>query len=57
MVDGMRVKEFFLEEQGVVAIEYVIFAAAIGTLMVIGVGLLFDALGTFFSSWATYFGG
>jgi len=53
----MRVKEFFQEEKGVVAMEYVIFAAAIGILLAVGVGVLLDAMGNFFASWAGYFGG
>ena len=47
MVDNMRVKEFFQEEKGVVATEYVIFAAAIGILMAVGVGVLLNAYGKF----------
>lgn len=53
----MRIKEFFREQKGVVATEYVIFAAAIGILMAVGVGVLLNAMGNFFTSWATYFGG
>ena len=57
MVDYMSARKFFQEDKGVIALEYVIFVAAIGTVLIVGVGLLFNALGTFFSSWATYFGG
>ncbi len=57
MVDDMSATNFLQEDKGVIAVEYIIFVAAIGTAMVIGVTLLFDALSTFFGSWATYFGG
>jgi len=57
MVDDMSARKFFQEDKGVIAVEYIVFVAAIGTVLVVGATLLFNALGTFFGSWATYFGG
>ena len=57
MVDYMSVKEFFREDKGVIAAEYIIFVAAVGILMAVGVGIMFTAMGNFFGSWAAYFGG
>lgn len=53
----MSARKFFQEDKGVITVEYVVFVAAIGTLMILGVTVLFNALGNFFTSWATYFGG
>jgi len=52
----MNPKKFLKDEKGVIATEYVIFVAAIGMLLTVGVGLLFNSMGGLFSSWATYFG-
>jgi Flp pilus assembly pilin Flp len=51
----MRIKKFLQEDGGMVATEYVMFVAAIGILMAVGVGILFSAMSDFFSSWASYF--
>jgi Flp pilus assembly pilin Flp len=53
----MTIKKFLQKDDGMVATEYVIFVAAIGILMAVGVGVLFNAMSVFFSSWAGYFGG
>jgi Flp pilus assembly pilin Flp len=57
MVDDMNGRRLHQDSEGVVSVEYVVFVAAIGTAMVIGVTLLFDAMSTFLGNWATYFGG
>jgi Flp pilus assembly pilin Flp len=57
MVADMKVGRFIREDEGVIAVEYIVFLAGIGTVLIIGVALLFNALSTFFGSWATYFGG
>ena len=57
MVDDMNNRKLIQDDNGVITVEYVVFVAAIGTLMVVGVGILLTALGTFFGNWATYFGG
>ena len=53
----MTGKKFFQEDKGMVSAEYVILVAGIGILMAVGVGVLFNAMGNFFNSWAAYFGG
>ncbi len=53
----MNFKEFLREHQGVASMEYVLFVAAMGIILIVGVGVLFRALGNFFTSWAGYFGG
>jgi Flp pilus assembly pilin Flp len=57
MVAKMNLKRFLEDEQGVVATEYVIFVAAIGILMAVGVSALFGAMSNLFGAWARYFGG
>jgi Flp pilus assembly pilin Flp len=51
----MTPKRFLKEEEGVVTAEYVVFVAAIGILMAVGVGVLFNAMHNLFSAWAGYF--
>ncbi len=53
----MSAKKFLMDDQGTTAIEYVIFVAGAGIILVVGVGILFNAMKVFFGSWATYFGG
>lgn len=48
-------KNFFRDEDGVVAMEYVLFCAAIAILLVVGVGLLFTAMSDYFGDWADFF--
>lgn len=50
-------KNFFKKEDGVVSIEYVVFAAAVCILLVVGVGVLFNAMSDYFSNWAAFFAG
>jgi Flp pilus assembly pilin Flp len=54
---NMSAKRFLQSDEGIVSTEYIIFVAAIGTLLVVGVAFLFNAMGSFFQSWAAYFGG
>ncbi len=54
MVDDM-IRKFLQEDRGNVTVEYVIFVAAVGMVLIIGVTLLFNALQAFFASWAGYF--
>jgi Flp pilus assembly pilin Flp len=51
----MAVQDFLRDEKGVVATEYVVFVAAIGTILVLGVYVLFNAMSGMFSTWANYF--
>jgi Flp pilus assembly pilin Flp len=53
----MTPKKFLKEEKGVVATEYVVFVAAIGIVMAVGVAVLYGALRDLFVAWAGYFGG
>ena len=52
----MKIKRFLQEDQGVVAVEYIIFVAAAGIILGVGVTLMFNAMSGLFGSWATYFG-
>lgn len=53
----MRVKKFLKEDQGgPIATEYVIFVAAIGIIMAVGVAALFNGMKDLFGAWAGYFG-
>jgi len=52
----MTPKKFLKEEKGVIATEYVVFVAAIGIVLAVGVALLFDAMKNMFGAWAFYFG-
>jgi Flp pilus assembly pilin Flp len=52
----MTPKKFLKEEKGVVATEYVIFVAAIGIIMAVGVYALTDAMKNLFTAWSYYFG-
>lgn len=52
----MSARKFFQEDKGgPIATEYVIFVAAIGTILVVGVYALFTAMSQLFNSWAGYF--
>jgi Flp pilus assembly pilin Flp len=53
----MSLIEFLKDDQGVVSVEYVIFVAAIGMLLIVGVSALFNAMSNLFGAWAGYFGG
>jgi len=52
----MKIKRFLQEEQGVVALEYVILVAAAGVVLAIGVGVMFSGMSDLFFAWAKYFG-
>jgi Flp pilus assembly pilin Flp len=52
----MAVKKFLQEDEGAVAVEYVILVAAAGILLTAGVIGLFDAMKDLFGAWAGYFG-
>ena len=53
----MNIRNFFKGDQGgPVTLEYVIFVAAIGIIMAVGVTVLFNAMTALFTAWAQYFG-
>ncbi len=52
----MTPKKFLKEDKGgPITTEYVVFVAAIGLIMAVGVGILFNAMKDLFTAWATYF--
>ncbi len=44
-----------LDEKGVIPVEYLVFVAAIGTILIVGTTFLFDSLKGLFGAWAGYF--
>jgi Flp pilus assembly pilin Flp len=58
MVDEMNSKKFLKEEKGgPITTEYVVFVAFAGIVLAAGVGFLFDAMRTLFTTWGGYFSG
>jgi Flp pilus assembly pilin Flp len=53
----MNIKKFLMDDQGVITTEYVIFVAAAGVIMAVGVTALFNGMKAVFGAWASYFGG
>ena len=51
----MPLKRFLQGNEGVIASEYVVFVAAVGVLLIVGVGVLFTSMSGLFSGWASYF--
>jgi Flp pilus assembly pilin Flp len=57
MVERMMAKKFLKEDQGgPITTEYVIFVAAIGIIMGVGVVALFNGMSALFGAWSGYFG-
>jgi Flp pilus assembly pilin Flp len=57
MVERMMAKKFLKEDQGgPITTEYVIFVAAIGIIMGVGVLALFNGMKDLFGAWTGYFG-
>lgn len=48
-------KQFWRDEKGVVTVEYVVFVAAIGILLVLGVWVLINGMGDLFGAYSNYF--
>lgn len=55
MINKTTFKKLLKDDQGVIATEYVLFVAFIGTVLIVGVALLFGALSGLFAAWAGYF--
>ena len=55
-MERVKIKKFLQEEQGTVAVEYVIIVAFACVLLGAAVFALFQAMGELFGHWATYFG-
>jgi Flp pilus assembly pilin Flp len=51
----MKIKRFLQEDQGAIATEYVIFVAAIGIVLAVGVFALTGAMRDLFTAWKQYF--
>jgi Flp pilus assembly pilin Flp len=51
----MDIKIFCENNQAAVAPEYVVFVAAVGILLIVGVGVLFTSMSGLFNGWASYF--
>ncbi|MGP8051781.1 MAG: hypothetical protein ACLPYB_14385 [Desulfobaccales bacterium] len=51
----MDLKKLVKHDQASVATEYVVFVAAVGILLIVGVGVLFSSMSGLFSGWASYF--
>jgi Flp pilus assembly pilin Flp len=54
-MDKMALKKFLQDDQASVPTEYVVFVAAIGILLTVGVWTLFQAMSGLFSAWAGFF--
>lgn len=53
----MNIRNFFRGDQsGAVVTEYVVFVAAIGIILVVGVAALFNGMKALFGNYAQYFG-
>jgi Flp pilus assembly pilin Flp len=55
MVNKMSLLDFLQDDQGSIAVEYVILVAAAAILLVVGVGALFHAMSDYFNNWAAFF--
>jgi Flp pilus assembly pilin Flp len=55
MKDKVTRENFLQDDKASVAIEYVVLVAACALLLVGGVVVLFNAMSSFFSSWAGFF--
>ena len=54
----MNIKKFIQQNKGgPVTTEYVIFVAAIGIILIVGVTALFNGMKNLFNAWAVYFSG
>jgi Flp pilus assembly pilin Flp len=51
----MPFKRFLQGNEGVIATEYVVFVAAIGIVLVLGVWLLFSSISGYYAAWGNYF--
>ena len=51
----MDLKRFLQGNEGVIASEYVVFVAANGGILVLGVWLLFTSISGYYGAWGNYF--
>jgi Flp pilus assembly pilin Flp len=52
----MKIKKFLQEDDGAIAVEYIILVAIAAILLIAGVTPLMKAMSGFFKAWGTYFG-
>lgn len=50
--DGMALMRLLARDEGSVAVEYVVFVAAVGIILIVGVAVLFNSLSGLFNKWA-----
>jgi len=50
--DGMALMRLLARDEGSVAVEYVVFVAAVGIILIVGVAALFNSLSGLFNKWA-----
>ena len=55
MAKKWSLSEFVKDDQGVIPVEYVVFAAAIAIILSVGVAALMGGMSSYFNSWATFF--
>jgi Flp pilus assembly pilin Flp len=55
MAKKMFLLNFLKDDQGVVSVEYILMVAAAGTLLIVGVAALMNAMSGYFNGWATFF--
>jgi Flp pilus assembly pilin Flp len=51
----MALMGLLARDEGSVAVEYVVFVAAVGIILIVGVAALFNSMSGLFEQWATYF--
>jgi Flp pilus assembly pilin Flp len=55
MKAAMPLYKFLKDNRATIATEYVVFAAAIGVLLIVGVALLFSSISGYYAAWGNYF--
>ena len=51
----MALMRLLARDEGSVAVEYVVFVAAVGIILIVGVAALFNSMSGLFKQWAQYF--
>jgi len=49
--DSMALRGLLARDEGSVAVEYVVFVAAVGIILIVGVAALFNAMSKLFTYW------
>lgn len=53
--DSMALMKLLSRDDASVAVEYVVFVAAVGIILIVGVAALFNSMSGLFNQWANYF--